>query len=110
MFVLQVIGYVIFVYGLLSLVQDIGEEITYQKIYHHMKIVIFAKEVEEHIEQFVLELYNMKRRNPLQTMIVVDLEKEDNLTEIQKRLQNNKLNVEVLDQKEGKKYIENLML
>ena len=110
MFILQVIGYVIFVYGLLSLVQDIGEEITYQKIHHHMKIIILAKEVEEHVEQFVLELYNMRKRNPFQPMIVVDLEKEDHVAEIQKRLQTNELNVEILNQKEGKEYIESLML
>lgn len=106
MFVLQVICYVIFVYGLLSLIQDIFNEVTYKKINHNMKIVIFAKELEENVDQFIIELYNMKRINPYKQIVVVDLEENDNINKIQERFQNNGVDIEVLNKEEGKRYIE----
>ena len=48
MFILQVICTVIFIYGILSLIQDILNEITYKKVSHNMKIVIFVKELEKY--------------------------------------------------------------
>lgn len=109
MFVLQVICVVIFVYGLLSLVQDIANEITYQKISHNMKIVVFAKELEKNIEQFIIELYQMKKVNSYKQIVVVDLEKEDDIEKIKTRFYNNEVNVDVLDYQNGKEYIQNLL-
>ena len=110
MFILQVVCYVVFVYGLLSLIQDIFDEVTYKKINHNMKIVIFAKELEKNIEQFIIELFNMKRINPFKQIVVIDLEETDDIPKIQTRLQNNEINVEVLSKNEGKKHIKEFML
>ena len=52
MFVLQVFFWVLFIYGFLSLVQDIFNEFTYKKINHDMKIVIFASKLEEKLENY----------------------------------------------------------
>ena len=108
MFVLQVMACVIFVYGLLSLVQDISNEITYKKISHDMKIVVLAKDLEKNIDQFMIEFYHMKKVNSYKQIIVVDLEKEDDINKIKTRFYNNEVNVDVLDYKNGKEYIQNL--
>ena len=107
-FVLQVMACVIFVYGLLSLVQDISNEITYKKISHDMKIVVLAKDLEKNIDQFMIEFYHMKKVNSYKQIIVVDLEKEDDINKIKTRFYNNEVNVDVLDYKNGKEYIQNL--
>ena len=107
MFVLQVIGCVICVYGILSLIQDISNEITYKKISHNMKIIIFAKDLEKNIEQFIIELYNIKKVNSYKQIIVVDLEKDDDIEKIKTRFFNNEINVDVLSSDEGKEYVEN---
>lgn len=106
MFVLQVIACVIFVYGILSLIQDISNEITYKKISHDMKIVIFAKDLEKNIEQFIVELYHIKKVNSYKQILVIDLEKDDDITMIRNRLINSEVNVDVLDYEEGREYIE----
>ena len=109
MFILQVIFIVVFVYGILSLFQDIINEITYKKVSHNMKIVVFAKNLEENIEQFIIELYNIKKINSYKQIIVVDLNKNDNIDNIKERLFNSEVNVEILRFEDGKKYISNLL-
>ena len=110
MFVLQVIFYVIFVYGILSLVQDIANEITYKKVSHNMKIVVFANELEKNIEGFIIELYNMKKVNPYKQIVVIDLDKNDDISKIKKRILENVINVEILDFQEGEVYINKLLI
>lgn len=104
MFLLKVICCVVFVYGILSLFQDIYNEITYTKVSHNMKIVVFAKSLEKNIDQFIVELYNMKKMNSYKQIIVVDLEKDDDIDKIKTRLLNSEINVDVLDKEEGFKY------
>ena len=108
MFVLQVLATVIFVYGLLSLIQDILNEITYKKVFHKMKIVVFAKDLEESIEQYVIELWNMKKVNPFKQITVIDLNEKDSIEKIKTRLENSEINVQILSKKEGKELIDNI--
>ena len=108
MFVLQVIFGVLLVYGILSLIQDISNEITYKKISHNMKTIIFAKDLEKNIDQFIIELYNIKKINCYKQIIVIDLEEEDNINMIKNRLLNSEINVDILNYKDGEKYINNL--
>ena len=109
MFVLQVIFYVIFVYGLLSLVQDIANEFTYKKISHNMKIVIFSNNLEKNIEQFIVELYNIKKINPYKQIVIIDLEENDDILKIRDMVSKNGINVDILDFQNGKKYINKLL-
>lgn len=108
MFLLQVIGCVIFVYGLLSLAQDIWNEVIHKKVFHDMKIVVFAKNLEKNIEQYIIEFYNMKKVNAYKQIVVVDLEEDDDVEKIETRLVNNEVNVEVLSRKDGKELIDNI--
>lgn len=107
MFVLQVIGCVIFVYGILSLIQDISNEFTYKKVSHNMKIVILAKELERNIEQFIIELYNIKKINSYKQIIVIDLNKEDDIDKIKTRFCDSEVNVDILSCKDGEEYMQN---
>ncbi len=109
MFVLQVIICVIFVYGILSLIQDIINEITYKKVFHKMKLVVFAKELEEKIDEFVIEFYNLKKINSYKQIIVIDLNKNDDIEKIKTRLSNSEISVDVLNYEEGKEYTLNLL-
>jgi len=108
MFVLQVLATVIFVYGLLSLVQDILNEITYKKVFHKMKIVVFAKNLEENIEQFIIELWNMKKVNPFKQIVVIDLEENDDIEAVRTRFYNSEVNVEILGKEDGKKFLKEI--
>ena len=110
MFVLQVIFYVIFVYGLLSLIQDVANEFTYKKISHNMKIVIFTNDLEKNIEQFIVELYNMKKTNPYKRIVIIDLEENDDIFKIRDIISKNGINVEILNLKEGEQYINELLI
>ena len=110
MFVLQVIFYVIFVYGILSLIQDVSNEFTYKKISHNMKIVVFANDLEKNIERFIIELYNIKKINSYKRVIVIDLNKNDDISKIRDRINSNGINVEILSFQEGEEYVNKLLL
>ena len=109
MFILQVICTVIFIYGILSLIQDILNEITYKKVSHNMKIVIFVKELEKNIEQFIIELNNIKKNNSYKQVIVIDLSKNDDIDKIKTRFLDSEVNVEILNLDDGEKYTDNLL-
>ena len=75
-----------------------------------MKIVVFANELEKNIEGFIIELYNMKKVNPYKQIVVIDLDKNDDISKIKKRILENEINVEILDFQEGEVYINKLLI
>jgi hypothetical protein len=106
-FVLQVIGWVIFLYGFFSLSQDILNEITYKKISHDMKIIVLAKSLEDNLENFSMELSNLKRCNSYKQILLIDLnEEDDKFDRIIKKLENDEVNVELFNKEQGKKIID----
>ena len=107
MFIFQVVGWVIFVYGFLSLAQDIFNEITYKRISHNMKIVVFVKKMEENLDNFVKELSIIKKNNGYKQIIVIDLEEKDDLEKIVTRLENDEVNIKLMDKEEGEVYVSN---
>lgn len=109
MFVIKVIFSVIVVYGILSLVQDLINEFTYKRISHDMKVVIFANNLEEKIEQFIVEFYQMKKVNAYKKIVVVDLEEDDEIEKIKTRLYNSEINVDILSKEQGKEYLEEII-
>ena len=72
-----------------------------------MKIVILAKELERNIEQFIIELYNIKKINSYKQIIVIDLNKEDDIDKIKMRFCDSEVNVDVLSYKDGEEYMQN---
>lgn len=109
MFILQVVCIVILVYGLLSLVQDISNEITYKRICHDLKIVVFAKKLEENLDKFIIELYQMKKVNCYKQFTIIDLDENADTSNIEMRIINNEINGKVLNIKEGGEFINNLL-
>ncbi len=104
-FILQVIGWIIFIYGFLSLSQDILSELTYNKINHNMKIIVLAKNLENDLENFTRELANLKRRNGYKNIVLIDLEEKDNIKNIIKKFENEEVNLKVLNKPDGEEYV-----
>lgn len=105
-FLVQVIGWIIFLYGLLSLIQDISFEICSKKLNHDMKIVVLAKNLEKNLDNFSIELSDIKRRNGYKNITLIDMEEGDNIHNIISKLEENEINMKVLTRKEGEEYIE----
>lgn len=104
-FVLQVIGWVIFIYGFLSLAQDIIEEISFSKINHNMKIIVLAKNLESDLENFTKELLNLRRKNGYKNITLIDMEESDNIHNIINELEQNEINMKVLNKLDGEMYL-----
>jgi len=107
--VLQIIFWVLFIYGFLSLIQDVANEITYKKIEHNMKIVLFANDLEKNIESFIKELYNLKNDCNYKQIVVIDLNNEDNFEKIEKRFYNEEIYVKLLRKEEVGEYLKNIL-
>lgn len=60
MIIVQVIFWVLFMYGFLSLVQDIATEFTYKKYNKHVKVFVCVDDFENEIENFERELSRVK--------------------------------------------------
>ena len=56
----QIIGWILFLYGLLSLIQDIVTEFTYKKFNKNIKIYICIKDFENEFENFEREISRLK--------------------------------------------------
>ena len=104
-FVLQVIGWILFLYGFFSLSQDVVNEFTYKKISHNMKIIILAKDLEDNMENFTKELSNLKRSNNYKEIVVVDLDDKDDVNNINNNFQKQEIELKLLNKANGKKYI-----
>ena len=106
-FVLQVIGWIVFIYGFFSLVQDIMLEATCKKINHNMKIIVLATDLENNLENFSRELSDIKRKNGYKNITLIDMEKSDNIHNIIDKLEEDEINLRVLNREEGEEYIYN---
>ena len=95
------------VYGFFSLIQDINRNSTYKKIEENVKIVMFVKNVENGIENYVREI--SCGRNFYNNLVVIDLESKDETLKILKQLENECLNIKILNKEEGKKYIDKVI-
>ena len=104
-FLIQVIGWVLILYGFLSLIQDIVFEISFKRINHNMKIIVLAKNLQDNIEDFSRELLDIKRRNGYKNITLIDLEERDDIHKIIDTLEENEINMKVLAGKEGEEYI-----
>lgn len=106
-FLIQVIGWILIIYGLLSLIQDIANEFTYKKIRHNMKIIVLTKDMEKNIDEFSRELFNLKRNNNYKEIIVIDLDNTNNIQSIKDKLEEQEINLNLLDKDSGMDYILN---
>lgn len=106
-FICNVIFWVIFVYGFLSLAQDILNEFTYHKINHDMKIFIITKNLGNKLEEFINEFNFLKRNTVNRNVTLIDLTESDNLDYIDEKLKRDEINWKLLDADKGKNLIIN---
>ncbi len=101
MLAFEIFEWVIFFYGLLSLIRDLINEYTYKKINKNMKIYITLKNVEENIEYFIREIYNIKRKNQFRNITIVNLDK-NSPKDVEDRLKEEDLGLRIIDYEELK--------
>lgn len=106
-FVLQVIGWILFLYGFFSLIQDIEQEIAVKKLNHNLKIVVLAKNLENNLEDFSKELIDIRRKNGYKNITLIDMESND-VHKIENKLEEDEINMKVLNKEDGEKYIDRL--
>lgn len=107
MFICNVIFWVIFVYGFLSLAQDIFYEITYHKVNHDMKIFVIVKNLEDKLDEFIEQFRNLKKSTINKNVTLIDLTKTDNFDLIDNRLKSEEINWKFIDSIEGENSIVN---
>lgn len=107
---LQVFIYVMvwcfFVYGIMSLLQDIYRNSTYKKIEENVKLIMTVKNVENGIENYVREL--SCGRNFFNNLVIIDLDSSDETLGILKELEKENINMKILSKMEGKEYLEKI--
>ena len=104
---IYVIVWCFFVYGIMSLLQDIYKSSTYKKIEENVKLIMTVKNVENGIENYVREL--SCGRNFFNNLVIIDLDSNDETFTILKELEKENINIKILTKEEGKSYLkENL--
>ena len=106
-FILEIVLWSLCIYGILSLIKDIFEANTYNKISHNIKLILAVKDVEEGIENYIRELNFGK--NFYNNLAVIDLGSKDKTKEILEELQRDCINIKVLEKDEGKEYIDRII-
>lgn len=103
-FILEILFWSLCIYGILSLIKDIFDANTYNKISHNVKLILTVKNVEEGIENYIREL-NLGK-NFYNNLAVIDLDSKDRTIDILKEMQKDCVNIKILSKDEGKKYVE----
>jgi flagellar biosynthesis regulator FlaF len=105
-FLCSTIMWCFFIYGAICLIESIFQDYTYNKIKKNVKLILTVKDAENGIENYIKELKFGK--NFYNNLVVIDLGSKDNTLEILKDLEKETINLKILNEKEGKKYLENL--
>ena len=87
------------------MIQEITRKSTYRKIEENVKLIMTVKNAEEGIENYVREI--SMGRNFYNNLVVIDLNSTDETLSILRELEKENINLKILDEKEGKKYLEN---
>lgn len=102
-FLIQLILWILCIYGLFSIIQDCVNCNTYKKLEENIKFVMTVKNVENGIEEYIREL--TYGRNFYNNLVVIDRNSEDDTLEILHKLEKEKFNMKVLNQEDGKEYL-----
>lgn len=96
-----------FIYGLISLVQDLIKTSTYRKIEENIKLIMTVKNVDNGIENYIREI--SLGRNFFNNLVVIDMDSNDETMVILKELEEENFNMKILDKKGGKDYLEKII-
>ncbi len=92
------------IYGILVMIQEITRKSTYKKIEENVKLIMTVKNAEEGIENYIREISMGK--NFYNNLVVIDLNSTDETLSILKELEKENINLKILNESEGKKYLE----
>ena len=101
-----IIVWCFFIYGIMSLLQDITRNSTYKKIEENVKLIMTVKDVEDGIENYVREL--SCGRNFYNNLVIIDLDSNDETLKILKELEKENMNMKILTKEEGKRYLKEI--
>ena len=103
---LYIVIWCFFIYGIMSLIQDIYRSNTYKKIEENVKLVMTVKNVENGIENYVREL--SCGRHFYNNLVVIDMDSEDETLKILKQMEKENVNMKILTKTEGKEYLDKI--
>jgi len=106
-FVIKVIFWIFCIYGLLSVIHDFINYNTYKKVNENIKLILFVKNVEDGIEQYIKEL--AFGGNFFNNLIVIDENSNDDTYAILHNLECNSYNMKVMNKEEGKEYLNHIL-
>lgn len=92
------------IYGILVMIQEITRKSTYRKIEENVKLIMTVKDAEDGIENYIREL--SMGRNFYNNLVIIDLNSTDDTLSILKELEKENMNLKILNQSEGKNYLE----
>ena len=92
------------IYGILVMIQETTRKSTYKKIEENVKLIMTVKNAEEGIENYIREISMGK--NFYNNLVVIDLNSTDETLSILKELEKENINLKILNESEGKKYLE----
>jgi hypothetical protein len=105
-FVLEVIFWILVIYGFLSLVQDIFYEVTYKIINHDLKIYVMVKNVGKNMAGFLTKIKKLKMENLYQQIIVIDLDSDVEIEKFENRLKEEGVDVALINKVKAKKFMD----
>lgn len=105
-FIVEVIIWILCIYGLLSVIKDIIDESSYTRVKNNTKLILTVKDVEEGIENYIRQLNFSK--NFYNNLVVIDLDSKDETFNIVQKLSEEGLNIKVLGRKDGIEYLEKI--
>lgn len=106
MIIIQIVFWVIFMYGLLSLIQDIVTEFTYKKYNKHIKVYVCVDDLKNQIENIEREISRVKWQFKNIGISIVDMDES-----IENEVLNENLlfqNIQVYSKKEFYSKLNNL--
>ncbi len=106
-FIIQLIIWILCIYGLFSIFQDSINFHTYKKLEENIKFVMTVKNVENGIEQYIREL--TYGHNFYNNLIVIDMDSTDDTLKILHNLECEKFNMKVFDREEGSEYLKTFL-
>lgn len=96
-----------FIYGLITLIQDLIRTSTYRKIEENIKLIMTVKNVDNGIENYIREI--SLGRNFFNNLVVIDMDSDDDTMTILKEMEEENINMKILDKSKGKEYLEKII-
>lgn len=106
-FIIEVVVWVLCIYGLFSLIQDYINFNMCKKIGNNINFIMTVKNAQNGIEEFLREISYSKIF--CKKIKIIDLDSEDDTLKILHNLEKEKFNIQVLTKEEGQKFVENII-